>query len=59
VYDQWSTTLILSAEWAYLGQRLAILAVQKLAHRLSPSLVRFTHRFALLSFDAALSDGAK
>jgi hypothetical protein len=51
--------LILSARWTYLGQRLAILAVQKLAHRLSSSLVRFTHCFALLSVDAALSDGAK
>ena len=58
VCDQCSTTLILSAEWVYLGQRLAIFAVQKLAHRLSLSLVRFTHRFAFLCVHAALSMGA-
>src|ERR1035437_189675 len=57
VCDQCSTTLILPAEWVYLGQRLAILAVQKLAHRLYLSPVRFTHRFVLLCVHAALSDG--
>ena len=45
------------AEWVYLGQRLAILAVQEFAHRLPSSLVRFTRILALVGIHAALSCG--
>jgi hypothetical protein len=37
--------------------RLAILAVQKVAHRLPPSRVRFTHSLALVSVHGALRYG--
>src|ERR1022692_1727285 len=43
--------------WRYLGERLAILAVQQIAHRLPPRRVRFTHTLALVGVHAALRRG--
>jgi hypothetical protein len=36
---------------------LAILAVEQIAHSLSPSLVRFLHRLALVGVDCLFLDG--
>jgi hypothetical protein len=41
----------------YLGQQLAILAIQQLPHRLPPSLAHFTQVLALIGVHAALTCG--
>jgi hypothetical protein len=53
----WLPLLAAIADRVYRGQRLAILAVQELAHRLPPSLVRFTRSLAFIGVHAALSYG--
>ncbi len=53
--DGGGTVATLSAERMQLGRRLAILAVQQIAHRSPPSLIRFTHIFALIGVHSPLS----